>query len=476
VFFPFSSLALAHTISLLGWIYVRGLMLKKYSSIIKNGLVFIISVTVLTLGFYQNEWRAAGKKWFYDWKDYQQFMLVGRLVETRQNGVLSHSGFIGIGDGDNWLDANADLVQHQMDVYLNSGAFEKFSAYDTEPAFYSIIFGLIDELTDFSPGLNLKIFRAISSFLTATALALFIVWVGIEFNLFAAGLTLLFSMVSEWLALAGGSMYWNLWVYYLPFLCVLFYLLRVSHSGKYSFGKLFLIVYVSVFVTGLFRGFLFITTTLIMLTVPLVYYALRDKWSWPIFAKRMFQIGISAMISTFSALMILILQITLEKNSFGAALAHIQDSLLKRSVGNPDQFGGILAESLRASTLDVLMTYLQGRAINLNSVFSVRVSWFEITYLSIFAFFAISSILFFLKGYLIGRSTKHNQSLALIFATWFSALAPLSWLIMFKAHSYIHTQMNFMLWQMPFALFGFAMCGFVLSNLFQATSSNEKMA
>lgn len=48
---------------------------------------------------------------------------------------------------------------------------------------------------------------------------------------------------------------------------------------------------------------------------------------------------------------------------------------------------------------------------------------------------------------------------ALILTTWFSIFAPLSWFVIFKAHSYIHTHMSFLLWQMPFTLFGFAVIG-----------------
>ena len=39
----------------------------------------------------------------------------------------------------------------------------------------------------------------------------------------------------------------------------------------------------------------------------------------------------------------------------------------------------------------------------------------------------------------------------LVLATWFSILAPFSWYIIFKAHSFIHMHMNFIVWQMPFA-------------------------
>jgi hypothetical protein len=62
-------------------------------------------------------------------------------------------------------------------------------------------------------------------------------------------------------------------------------------------------------------------------------------------------------------------------------------------------------------------------------------------------------------------ASDRTKITALIGATWFAILAPLSWFVIFKAHSYIHTHMNAITWHMPFTLFGFALTGFVISNI-----------
>jgi hypothetical protein len=84
----------------------------------------------------------------------------------------------------------------------------------------------------------------------------------------------------------------------------------------------------------------------------------------------------------------------------------------------------------------------------------------------------MSIFLFFLRKRL-GSEREKQCSIALIIATWFSILAPLSWFVIFKAHSYIHTHMNYIVWQMPFTLLGFAVCGLVVkifcSDLFHIT-------
>jgi hypothetical protein len=58
-----------------------------------------------------------------------------------------------------------------------------------------------------------------------------------------------------------------------------------------------------------------------------------------------------------------------------------------------------------------------------------------------------------------------RTSLALIGAAWFAILPPLSWFVLFKAHSAIHGHLNFIVWQMPFTFFGFAVIGLLLHPL-----------
>jgi hypothetical protein len=78
--------------------------------------------------------------------------------------------------------------------------------------------------------------------------------------------------------------------------------------------------------------------------------------------------------------------------------------------------------------------------------------------------FALASVVLLGKAryYLALRS----KALALIAATWYSILAPLSWLVIFKAHAYIHTRLAPVVWQLPFLFFGIALIGFTVSTLF----------
>jgi hypothetical protein len=90
----------------------------------------------------------------------------------------------------------------------------------------------------------------------------------------------------------------------------------------------------------------------------------------------------------------------------------------------------------------------------------------EVPYYVIIIGFTVLSLVY------IYQSKNHStpgQSLkggALMATTWFSLLSPLSWYIIFKSVSYYHTHMNYLPWHMPFTLFGFGLCGYVIETLF----------
>ena len=86
---------------------------------------------------------------------------------------------------------------------------------------------------------------------------------------------------------------------------------------------------------------------------------------------------------------------------------------------------------------------------------------YKIKYWYLVVLFAIGSVFLYLSRK--RPFNKEKVNLILVYTTWFSILAPLSWFIIFKSHAYIHTG-DAIVWQMPFTLFGFAVCGLALRN------------
>ena len=49
--------------------------------------------------------------------------------------------------------------------------------------------------------------------------------------------------------------------------------------------------------------------------------------------------------------------------------------------------------------------------------------------------------------------------------TWLSILSPVSWFLIFKGQAYVHTFTNYLAWHMPFTLFGYAMCAYLVRSM-----------
>lgn len=86
-----------------------------------------------------------------------------------------------------------------------------------------------------------------------------------------------------------------------------------------------------------------------------------------------------------------------------------------------------------------------------------------VRFAQLIAAFGVATLL--LIGIGLRDTPERRVSLGLIAATWFSLLAPLSWFVIFKAHSHIHVGMNQIAWHMPYVLFGFAIVGRVCGSI-----------
>ena len=153
-------------------------------------------------------------------------------------------------------------------------------------------------------------------------------------------------------------------------------------------------------------------------------------------------------------------QIGAVKGGFIDGVTHVIWSFGKRTYGEAGDYPAVYAASLEAGTIGVVMTYMNGIFFDLNNYLSQANSFvtdylFKIRYYYLIVFFIVVSILLSIRS----TAKQRQQHIALIWTAWFSILAPLSWFVIFKAHSYIHTHMSFLLWQMPFTFFGFAVFG-----------------
>ena len=447
---------------------------------IKKIALWVVSILFLFFGFYNNLWRVAEQQWFKNHQLGTESLIIGRMIKSRQDGIFSAGGLTGSGtqkkaQGD-WI--NSDWIVEQYAAYQNMGSFPNYWIYKSQPGGQGIIFSLLDRLIPLSPKIKLGFFYVLTALLSAIALTYIIGWFHEEFGGWVAICVLCSAVLSYWLTGFGKNLWWCLWAFYLPMLAVLSFLKRRNVAENRQFIRFGILIFIAVSIKCFINGYEYITTTFVMMVTPCIYYAVLDKWDRQHCLKCSLAAITGSGVAIFLSLIMLCFQIGAVKNGFMDGVAHVIYSFGRRTYGEAEGFPQKYAASLRAGTMDVVITYLYGVFLDLNNYLSIKNAFvsnavLKIRYYYLIVLFAVMSALLFWRSHKETLSDRRRQNIALICTTWFSILAPLSWFVIFKAHSYIHTHMSFLLWQMPFIFFGFAVLGSAVMAWTKKTESAQ---
>jgi len=431
----------------------------KSQKMLKVFLLFVL-IIVLTLGFYNNFWHAANDNWFDEHQKDSESLVVGRLYKSQIDGITSKNSLL----GRFYSFPEGKRVDYQYETYKNSLNAEDYIPYKGQIGLQGIIYGLLDKYTSLSNERNLKIFYLINSILLSLILGLISIWIYNEFGIFSFIVVSITILFSQWLTVFGKNLYWSIWIMFLPMLISIYILYFEEQYNIYSNVLVSFLLFISLFIKSS-TGYEYISTILISLTIPYFYYFLKNKWDKKIFIKRFIIISLSSLSGFFMAILVHILQLKLFFGSYNKAFNSIFYRILKRTNGNPNKVQEVYRASLESNIFDIIKLYIMhGRAaINLTnlSFFKTNLVIFDFREL-IFLFLIISFLVLLLKNYLASIQKNINKLKALIISVWISFLAPLSWFVLAKGHSYIHTTMNYLLWHIPFVILGFALVGYFL--------------
>lgn len=435
------------------------------SALARKIAIWVLSIGLLFFGFLSNVWHVAERQWFDTHQRDTESLIIGRMVKSRQDGIFSVGGLTGAGVTTNiqqdWISENQ--IDNQYAAYLNRGAFDKFSPYMSQTGGQGMVFSLLDRLIPFSPQVKLWSFYVLTALLSTIALTAIIGWFYEEFGGWVAIFVVASAVLSHWLTVFGKNLWWSLWAFYLPMIVVMSLLKRHRVPSNRQFIKFGILICISVFIKCFINGFEYITTTLLMMVTPCIYYAVLDGWNRHQYVKWTLAAMCGSAVAIFLSLIMLCFQIGAAKDGFMDGVAHVLWSFGKRTYAEPQDYPAVYAASLEAGTIGVVITYMNGIFCDLNNYLSQPDSFvsnflLKIRYAYLIVLFIVMSALLFLRSEKT-RSEQRQHYIALIWTAWFSMLAPLSWYVIFKAHSYIHTHMSFLLWQMPFTFFGFAVFG-----------------
>ncbi|MCJ7717845.1 MAG: hypothetical protein MUO54_15175, partial [Anaerolineales bacterium] len=138
--------------------------------------------------------------------------------QSRQEGIFSYRGLTGIG-GPSPSMCN---YEYQAYAYANNLSFGSYRTYNSQNGGQGILFSLLDNLIHSSPQGKLQIFYALTSLLSAFAITAIVLWFYLEFGLFVSLFVLASAIISPWLTVFGGKLWWSMWSFYLPIIVIMY--------------------------------------------------------------------------------------------------------------------------------------------------------------------------------------------------------------------------------------------------------------
>ena len=418
-------------------------------------IFFILSLSLMFLGFYRNQWHAARPKRFSTFQKDVEGYVLARIMLSRQSGIFSEGGLLGWMDVDP-QDVNQDDYENQYDIYLNDLTFTTYWPKKSHSGFQGIFFSILDLASPFSSSNNLRLFRMFASGLFAATLSGFIVWFYREFGWLSAIFVLASILSSQWMTVFGRNLFFVSGLFYLPTLILLFRFSKEKTGTELSYIGLFRLVFIFILIKCLFNGYDFILPTLGMVASPVIYFGIQENWNKEKFTKRFLIVVSASLLAILASFLILSVQVTAASGNFQNGFESILTTIKRRVTNTSTDISPVYQEANNASTWLILKIYLR------ESYFFK----FSVPYFIIIIFFAFMTVIYKIisRAFHLQKSTLSKGN-ALIITTWFSILGPLGWYTIFKSIAYYHTHMNYLPWHMPFTLLGFGFCGYIFQTM-----------
>ncbi|PCI98988.1 MAG: hypothetical protein COB15_04820 [Flavobacteriales bacterium] len=407
---------------------------------------FLLIWGLLLLSFNNNFFKTMDSQYHFDvFMDGTQSLVWGRIANSEQNGLFSDGMLMGRCyptpkecNGNNSICAK----RFQKKIFLNKYKIENYQVYKSHPAIHTLIFTLINTLLDYEPNVMVELFLFITALINAFIFAILIHLIFDKYGMFIKFFIAIALIFNFWFICYGNEMYMFFGFMFLPLIITWKIFSDINAGKEINNVQIFLYITLSVFLKYLFTGFEFISCSVLMIFIPIIYFGIDKKNYY----KNVFLSGVLAglaiVFGVIIALCVLCLQLWSLEGSFNEAFIHIFSRFMYRTAGE----SAIDPEKLKV--LSVLKYYLQERAIDYNRNFQ-----FSFEQLVWYYIISVASLSFF----------KKYKSL--ILASVVALLASISWLVIFRQHSVIHTHVDPIVWYMPFLFFAFAIIGLAIKEL-----------
>jgi len=386
-------------------------------------------VVVLILSFQFNLFKVANQYFFDSFDKGSQALVLGGIIADNsgfdKNG--SHIGFISIGE-------KFDYTRNMLDAYpaFAGEAADKevfYSPYKSQYGIQGVFFSAAYSLFKLDTIGKLQLLNS----------ALFALVVGVLVLLYAkiyngrfASIFFIVMISSPWVVAFARNLYWVPVLWFLPAVFAALAYKYTDNARKFLYCGL---TGVAVFLKSL-AGYEYLSAiTLLACSVFIIA---------PFFSEQRidYRHNLKFFVFTFAVCVIgfifaLLLHAGMRGDTIVTGLQNIfEQDVKRRTYGDPSTFDDVFKASLQSSPFDVVQRYI--------SVWETPVFF----YLPGAAFKWL--ILLFLTGFFYASLSRRKLDVksGVIIAVFFATSA--SWFVLAKGHSYIHTQLNYVLWYFGF--------------------------
>lgn len=402
----------------------------------RTRLFLSLYLVLQTLSFQYNLFGVAPRGQFHSFAALGKAMVHARLALTEQCGLWDYGGlFIQFKCKD-----GREAIEFQRRTYTESEAIcEPIIPYKSRPNLQSFVFSGIDVVSPFDNNTNLRLFGWLTALVSAGCLTWLLSWVVGAFSPISAGLLAGSFLLSPWITISGGHLFWVSGLMFLPFTYVAFQMKALTLKPWLLFAGSAGVF----FIKSLFNGYELITATLVMYTIPVFYYAFSRKWTLKKFFRCFGFVSLGLLTGLALSMAVLFWQMSYLDESQKTGFAHIQDRLEVRTSGNAQIY--MSNPNIRAASAATLAETMD--RYWLVALFRIPIPFFRPFGLQDLPLPAIFVLAFGLLGSLVGLFRQRERALALTVLV--SILAPASWFVIFKAHSFLHAHLDTIVWFLP---------------------------
>lgn len=292
---------------------------------------------------------------------------------------------------------------------------------------------------------DLNLYRALNTTALAAALAIVIAFAFVEFGLSAALFLSIGLMFSPWLMGFSGNMYWMPWTWYVP-LALTCLVMSTEHPFARRVGWKACSAYAVAIAIKAACGYEYMSTVMLASMVPVVYAGLRNAASLQRVFIAIVKLGLSGMVG-FTA--ILLIHAKILGGTVANGMSGIHEDMARRTyaAGAGDAMLGN-----GSPLMDVLRKYF-------GNLLQPMIAGVDAPFYAVLAVLSVAALV------LLFSADRRHQALSACF--FLSILAPMSWFVLAKGHSFVHYFLNPVLWDLPTVPVGLVCLGVCVERIWQ---------